>query len=69
MDYIAVFILGAMFCMVCMIAPKCFSAPAETKPKDDEPQRPDKQQAKMQEQWENFLNYTGNEQNGGVGDE
>ena len=31
MDYIAVFMLGAMFGMVCMIAPKCFSVPAETK--------------------------------------
>ncbi len=70
MDYIAVFMLGAMFGIVCMMVPKCFNTPAESKSKADEtPHKPDKQQAKMQEQWDNFLNYTGNEQNGGVSDE
>ncbi len=70
MEMIAIFMFGAIFGIFCTLFPKLFEK-QNTPPTDESPAVPseDERQKRLQEQWEAFLNYSGDDVGGGLVDE
>ena len=69
MEYIAIFMFGAMFGIVCTIIPKCFSGTGHKVEEQPPAEQTDEKQKRLQEQWEAFLNYSGDDVGGGLVDD